>query len=1074
MNTHQCYRRAFMAVLFLACCTLTAFGQTAQVTGRVNDPNGDVVPNTKVAATNTDTGLRRETASNTEGYYTIPLLPPGNYQITVQKEGFRPISRSGITLQVEQVARLDFKLELGAASETVNITTDAPLLERESGAKGQVIDNQEILDLPLNGRNFADLALLTPGVVDLPEGLANSGSTSINGGRADGVNYQVDGMNNRNIRTGSPVSQPSVDAVQEFKVQTSAYAADFGTVGSGLINVVLKGGTNHLRGSLYNFARNDIFDARNFFDADKRKLRRNQFGGTIGGPVTLPARLFGPLAYRGQDRTFFFFSFEGLAERRGDTRLASVPTLAQRAGDFSSLLQGARKIYLRDPALTGTCSATSQAACFPGNIIPAARFHPAALKLLKLVPLPNRAGANNFVVSPVETSDDRNFIVKFDQKVGQNGNLALNYVSGSAPGFRPYGQGNLPGFGLDANMGDKLAGIRLTNAFSPTFTHEFRYAFSRTQISVDWQRRDEPDLRDAVNTFTLSKDPRFEGLPQFNITGYDRIGHHPAFPNDHSVNGFQLFDSLSLVKNKHYLRMGAEIIRTQYFEYNPQDSRGSLRFLGRVTGGTATPVPFADFLLGLPDNTSRRLSPRMNYLFSTTYGFFVQDDYKVTSRLTLNLGLRYDLFLPQTEKYNILSNFIPEQNRLVQAGETGFPKSLIKTDKTNFAPRFGFAWQPLNNSKLVVRGGYGIFYTNSAQNTVRSLLANNVPFSNSQNFQRVTTNLLAFTLSDPFPAASPGVVATLIPSGIAFDTPTAYMQNYNLAIEREVWKQTAVEVAYVGSRGLHLSRRYDLNQQIRRSPTDIVRPFPQYTGAIQYVSYGGSSVYHSLQTTLRRNFRNGVGLRANFVWSKSIDDASGLTAAGGEAGAQDSRNLRLERGLSSFNRPRAFALDFSYLLPFGKGKKHGLVNTFIGGWQLNGIVRLYDGQPFTPGDSTFNFAAGEASRPDRIGSGKLDNPTVEKWFKVEDFVQVPTGSFRFGTSGRNILYGPARKHIDASLAKNFIFSERQKLQFRLEVFNAPNIANFFLPVVNVDVANAGSISRARAGREIQMALKYLF
>ncbi|MGH9844601.1 MAG: TonB-dependent receptor domain-containing protein, partial [Blastocatellia bacterium] len=1036
--------------------------------------SGAVVPGAQVTITNLNTGLHRESVSNGEGYFTIPLLPPGEYRIAVKKDGFKPVIQSGITLQVEQALRLDYTLETGAVTDTVNITTEGPLLERETGAKGQVIDNKEIVDLPLNGRNFTELALLTPGVVDLPEGLANSGQTAINGGRADGVNYQVDGINNRDIRTGSPVSQPSVDAVREFKVQTSAYAADFGTVGSGLINVSLKGGANQFHGTLYEFARNDIFDARNFFDTDKRKLRRHQFGGTLGGPVTLPSS-FGPLAYRGQDRSFFFFSYEGLKERRGDTRLARVPALEQRAGDFSSLLQGTTKIYLRDPAKTGTCNATSQAACFPGNIIPAARFHPLALKVLKLVPLPNRAGANNFVTSQVETSDERNFIIKLDQKLGQSTNLAINYISGGGPGFVPYGPSNLPDFGLQVNRRNKLAGIRLTQVFSPTFTNEFRFSFSRIKNRSDWARRDDPALLDAVNALSLSKDPQFAGLPRFNITGYDVIGHHQSYPTVIAVNGFQFFDSLSLVKGKHYLRTGADIIRSQYFQYFPNNARGNIAFLGRVTGSTAMPVPMADFLLGLPDNSSRLLNPRMNYLFSTTTGLFVQDDYKVARRLTLNLGLRYDLLPPNTEKYNILSNFIPEQNRIVQAGDSGFPKALIRTDKTNFAPRLGFAWQPHDSSKFVVRGGYGIFYTNSAQNGIRILLANNFPFSNSQNFQRNTTDPLAFTLSAPFPAASPGVIATTIPTGVAFDSPTAYMQNYNLTIERELWQGIAFEVAYVGSRGLHLSRKYDINQQIRRSPTDIVRPFPQYSGAIQYVSYGGRSDYNSLQATLRRNFRGGFGFRANFVWSKAIDDASGLTGTGNEGGAQDSRNLKLERGLSGFNRPRAFTLDFSYLLPFGKGKKHeGLAKALIGGWQFNGIVRLYDGQPFTPGVSTFNFATGGASRPDRIGSGQLDNPTVDRWFKVEDFVPVPTGAFRFGTSGRNILFGPSRQQIDLSLMKNFVLVREQKLQFRFEVFNAPNIANFFLPVVNVDVTNAGTISRAREGREIQLALKYIF
>ncbi len=1072
--------RLFLLALLLGATVTTAFSQTAQLTGRISDAAGAVVPGTKITLINEANGFTRETVSNDEGYFTIPLLQPGIYRLTVQKDGFKPVRQSGITLQVEQVARLDFKLEVGGATETVQITAEGPLLERETGAKGQVIDNNEIVDLPLNGRDFTELAFLTPGVVDIPEGVSNSGFAAINGGRADGVNFLVDGLNNRNIRNGDAVSRPSVDAVQEFRVQTSAYAADFGTYGSGLINIALKSGTNQFHGSLYEFVRNDIFDARNFFDTDKSKLRRNQFGGTLGGPVTLPG-FFGPLSFSGQDRTHFFFSYEGLIERRGDTRIARVPTLEQRAGDFSSLLQGTTKIYLRDPAKTGTCSAANQTACFPGNIIPASRIHPLALKVLSLVPLPNRAGVNNFVTSQVEEQNSHEFLVKLDQKIGQSSHLALNFISGHNRLLSPYGASNLPGFALQPNRGNQLAGIRLTQVFSPAFTNEFRFGFSRSTANTDWTS-DDPALLDAVNLLSISKDPLLLGLPRYRITGFDTIGHHASYPTTIAVNGFHLFDALSLVKGKHSLRTGAEIIRTQFFQFFPNNARGDLAFLGRVTGGTATPVPMADFLLGLPDNSSRLLDPRMSYLFYTSYGLFVQDDFKVAQQLTFNLGLRYDLYIPPTEKYNTLSNFVPELNRIVMAGDAGLPRSLMQTDKDNFAPRFGFAWRPLNSDKWVVRGGYGIFYTSTAQNPTRIFLSQNFPFSNSQSFQRSTTNPLAFTIADPFPAASSGVIATTIPTGIAFDSPTSYMQNYNLAIERELWKQTALEVSYVGSRGAHLSRRYDINQQLRRSPTDIVRPFPQYSGAIQYIGFGSNSNYNGLQATLRRHFRGGFGYRANFVWSKAIDDSSWLVGAGGSSRgdtgvAQDSRNLKLERGLSGFNRPRAFTLDFSYLLPFGKGKKHftaGLADTLFGGWQFNGIVRLYDGQPFTPGDSTFNFAAGEASRPDRIGSGKLDHPTVDRWFKVDDFVPVPTGSFRFGTSGRHILFGPARKQIDLSLMKNFALAREQLLQFRFEVFNAPNVANFFLPEKNVDVPAAGTITQASPGREIQFALKYIF
>jgi hypothetical protein len=1084
MSLPRCLlRAALLSACLTACFINAALAQnfTASLTGQVTDAAGASVPGALIAVTNTGTNRTFTAQTDTAGRYLVLNLPPGNYALRAEAPGFKRLERGGITLQVDQAARIDLALETGAVNETVQVTAEAPLINTETGAKGQVIDNHEIANLPLNGRDFSELAFLTPGVVDSSEGVANAGFAAINGGRADGVNFQIDGLNNRSNRNGDPVVRPSVDAVQEFKVQTSAYAADYGAVGSGMINIALKGGTNQYHGTVYEFVRNDIFDARNFFDVNKRKLRRNQFGGTLGGPVDLPSWLFGPLAYRGQDRTFFFFSYEALRERRGDTRVLRVPTLEQRRGDFSALLTATNRIFLRDPAKTGVCNATNQTACFPGNIIPASRFHPSSARLLDFIPLPNRAGVNNLATAAVGETDRNDFIVKFDQRIRQNDSLAINFIRGGSRGASPF-SGGLPGFGSFSDNGNKQAGARLTNVFNATTSNEFRFAFTR---AINFSNRGTGDaaLQALVSSLSGVADTALAGVPVISITGYTNIGHAIAEPLDIAVDGLQFYDALSLVRGRHSLRVGADIIRTKFAQLFANNARGTINFLGRVTGqSNATPVPFADFLLGLPESSNRLVSPRVNTLLSTTYGFFVQDDFKLARRLSLNLGLRYDLFTPPVEQDGILANFVPELNRIIRAGEAGFPEALMTTDKTNFAPRFGLAWQPFEKDNFVVRGGYGIFYSNAAQNTGRQLLANNFPFSNSQNFIRSTTNLLGFTFSDPFPATTAGTIATTIPSGIAFDSPTSYMQQYNLTLERKLMKATVLEVGYVGSRGVHLGRRYDINQQIRRSPTDIVRPFPQYNGAIRYVAFGSDSYYNSLQVTLRRAFRSGFGYRANFVWSKSIDDASSVNGAGsqgtGFAGeAQDSRNLKLERGLSGFNRPRTLTVDFSYLVPFGKGKRRftdGWGDALLGGWQFNGIVRLLDGQPFTPGDSTFNFALGEASRPDRIGSGRLDNPTVERWFNVQDFVPVPSGSFRFGTSGRNILYGPARKQIDLSLMKNFVFSEQRKLQFRCEVFNAPNIANFFLPEKNVDLPTAGTITRASAGREMQFALKYIF
>jgi hypothetical protein len=745
-----------------------------------------------------------------------------------------------------------------------------------------------------------------------------------------------------------------------------------------------------------------------------------------------------------------------------------VPTDAERAGDFSSLLKGSRPVYLRDPALSGACDATSQAACFPGNIIPASRFNPISVKLLQLIPTANRAGVNNYQTSQVATNSKRDFIIKFDQRITDRINLALDYVSGNGSSTSPYGASNLPGFGLAGESKTKLAGIRSTQTFSSAITNDVRLSFSRTASTSDWHRRNNPALNDAVQAMTISKDPTYAGLPRISITGYDTVGHHASYPSNIPVTNYQLFDALSIFRGRHSVRVGADLIYTQYYQYYPNNARGSISFLGRVTGGTATPIPMADFLLGLPDNGSVLLDPRRNYLTYMTAGAFVQDDFKVTPTLTLNLGLRYDLLMPPVEKYNKLSSFVPELSRIVVAGDPALPRSLVHLNKRDFAPRLGFAWRPWNSKAWVVRGGYGIFYTGTAQNSIRILAANNSPYSNTQSFSRSTTDLLAYTLSNPFPSYGTGVTATTIPSGISVYPKPSYVQNYNFTIERQIGANMVAEMSYAGSHGLHLPRKYDLNQQIRISPTQIVRPFPQYNGAIQYVSFGSSSTYNALQASLRRTFRGGIGMRANFVWSKAMDDCSGVTGTGSECVAQDSTNLRLERGLSGYNRPRAFTLDFSYQLPFARRSR------IFGGWQLNGLVKFYDGQPFTPTVSSYNFTQGGASRPDAIGTGKLDNPTVDHWFNVADFVPVPSGAFRFGTAGRNILNGPPLRQVDLSGMKNFILPNEQKLQFRFELFNAPNMANFYVPVATVDTANAGTITQARPGRSIQLGLKYLF
>jgi hypothetical protein len=1060
-NTKRLLPLFVSASLLLLASHASAQSFTATVTGKVRDGAGEFVPGVNIMLTNASTNRGFAAQTDGDGDYTVTNLVPGSYVLTAERAGFKKYVQKGITLQVDQTARIDFAMSIGEVSESVQITAEAPLLNTETGAKGQVITNKEINDLPLNGRDFNELAYLTAGVVPAAQG-AQGGFGSINGARADSINFVVDGLNNQNIRGGAAQVRPSVDAIQEFKVQTSAYSADYGRLSTGLINIALKSGTNQFHGSLFEFVRNDLFDARNFFAAEKLKLRRNQFGGTVGGPVLLPKSAFGPFAHNGRDHTFFFFSFEANRERRGVTRLGRVPALAERQGDFSAYATA-----ITDPF--------DQNRAFPNKRIPANRLSPVAVKLLDFYPLPNREGVNNYAATKADNDDQDHVLVKFDRKIGQSDTLSVSYLRTHQRNTEPFAASLLPGFGHLTDIRQQQYGIRYTRVFRPNLTNEFRFGLGRTENDQHAEKTGT-DFAARLGIAGVTTDPRLTGFPRVTVSTIEALGEGTAQPVDFTVNNFQFADTMSLIAGKHFLRFGADIIRTQFFELYPTNARGTFNFLGRWTG-----QPVADLLLGLLENSVRQLGANRNYLFSTTYGFFCQDDLKATDRLTLNLGLRYDLLKPPKEKFNHLTNFIPDVGRVVIAGEAGFPESLVELDQTNFGPRFGFAYRVGKGNKMVVRGGYGIFYSFTLQNPIRTQLANNYPFTTFQRFNRRAATPSLLTLSSAFPEQIATLEGVNTPNGVEYNAPTAYLQQYNLTIERELARNVTLEAGYVGSRGLHLGRSYNVNQAIRNSSgqTPFPVPYPGF-GTIDYLSFGSSSNYHALQTTLRKRFQRGLSFRANFTWSKSIDDASQISgvSAGGFDGAQDARNLNSERGLSDFDRRRVFTTDLTYALPFGRGKKffnqQGAVNALLGNWQFNLLMRLMDGQPFTPQLSNFNYSLGESKRPDRVGSGKLDDPGPDKWFKVEDFVPVPRGAFRFGTAGRNILIGPGRRLVDVSLFKSFAFSDQKRLQFRFEVFNAINAVNFQLPNRNIDVPQAATINQAQNGREIQFGLKYLF
>ncbi len=1066
-------------VLALSLAAITAPAQTpsAGVTGRLTDATGAVVPGATIRVVNVDTSISQQTVSNDAGEFTLPYLNPGAYTLEAQAKGFRTYQRSNFSLAVSQVLRIDIRLEVGATTETVSITDTPSALNTETGARGEVTTSAEIAELPLDGRNFSDLALLTGGVI--PRGDGGDGSFAVNGGRADNTGFLLDGMNNTQRRNTGVVINPPIESIQEFKLLTSGFSAEYGRYAGGMLTAVTKSGTNRFHGSLYEFMRNDVFDAKGYFDPELLKLRRHQFGATVSGPVWLPK------LYDGRNRTFFLFSWDSLRQIDGAAERALVPTPEMLRGDFSKATDAnGRPLVIMD---------TVNRVPFANNQIPANRFDPVAVKLLKYFPAPNLgSGPFNFITQGNATNNFNSFGVKLDHTMREKNRLTAGAFWRTRNTFNPVvsSRSPLPYFGSANTPNELLTYIRYLHTFTPTMYLEASANYSRRDNREVWPYSgDSSDWAAETGFNGGTNNPVAAGPPYLILTGYMPIGPANDIPKIWAFNNYQYTGTLTWIRGAHSFKFGGDFLRMQYFSRSYGDTRGRVNFLGRFTGH-----PVADFMLGWIDSSRRQLDATGPYHLVSNYAGFVQDDWKVSRNLTLNLGVRYDLMKQPKEKYNALAEFIPSLGKIVVAGtgqyseadfnariaaanltqyvvkaaDVGLPETIVRTDKNNFAPRFGFAWRMFGDNKTVLRGGYGIFYGSSSLYRMDEY-ADTYPFGVTETFSRVTADPRRLTLSNPFPTDRRGFAGVTGSFGQESDSPaTQYLQSWNLALEREFGRGNVVEIAYAGSKGTHLQRRYDLNQAGRTQATSTIRPYPAF-GSIQIINDGSNSIYNSGQVTVRRRLSKQLFLRGSYTFAKSIDESSntGGTIAFNFSSAQDSRNLKLERGRSDFDIGHTFAGSFIWSPNFTK-------NWLARDWQLAGTSTIYSGQPFTPRVATVNFANGEATRPDRIAKGTVENPTVDRWFDRSAFVVVPTGSYRFGNSGRNILDGPGAIIINTSLSRRFRFGEKRSFQYRLEAFNLPNHPNFNLPENNVDIATAGTIRRAKNSRNLQMSLRLEF
>ncbi|MFB3827083.1 MAG: carboxypeptidase regulatory-like domain-containing protein [Bryobacteraceae bacterium] len=1064
--------------MIAAAYAAVAYGQGAGATlsGRIMDSTGSVIPGAEVRIRNVSTNQSRAATALADGEFVFPGLDPGQYELTATQTGFQRHVETDLTLEVGQAARLDIRLSPGSISETIEVKAEVPLLNTENAVKGDVVISQEIAEIPLNGRDFSDLAFLVPGVYPRAAGASNGGQFTVNGTRNDNTNFVLDGFSNIGAKGSNIQSRPPIDAMQEFKMQVSGYSAEYGRLAGGVMSMALKSGGNQPHGSVFEYVRNDLLDARGFFEADKNKLRRNQFGASLSGPVFLPK------VYDGRDRTFFLFAWESYRQVSGLSRVMRVPTELERAGDFSQTFDNKGKVIaIKDPLTSAN---------FPNNRIPASRFNPVAVNLLPFYPLPNRPGQlNNYLSSAVEPDSWDSFTFKGDQKVFAQDQVSFRYVPRWSRSTDVLDGSDLGTFGSKGKGRTLLVGVAFTHLFSPVLINETRVGFTRnnaaeraTYAGQDWYAK--------LGIAGGPTDPVAMGFPQINVRDMALLGDGASKPTFYSVNAYDVSDTLTWVRARHVLKFGGQVLRNQFFQPRYNNSRGRLNVQGRVTG-----LPMADFLLGYLNSATRQVGSPTSYLFSTSYGFFAQDDFKVSPTLTLNLGLRYEITKPPLEKFGHFANYIPELgklviadditipdlSRLVDAGgltglvglarDFGLPKSLIYTNYRSLAPRLGFAWRPAGAGSMVVRGGYGIFYAGFLQNTVRNDLGNTYPLAVAQTFNAGNTVGIV-TLSTPFPEGRLSLGSTTNTVGLQYHPNAQYLQTWNLTIERELGRGTAVEVGYAGSKGTHLARKYNYNQPYRIPGLQLAdgsfpRPVPRFNN-IQYYDFNSNSSYQAGVLTLRRRFARGVFYRLSYTFAKSIDTNSQFSGAGdgGYDHAQDSRNLALERGRSDFDVRQTLLTSFMWESP--------LRNRLLKGWQLAGTGRLYSGAPFTPMVANSQIDLGEADRPDRVAGGAIGNPGPNAWFDLNAFVPVPAGAYRFGNSGRNILDGPGTIDFNLSLMKKFAVGERSYFQFRWEAFNFINHANFILPVRNVDAANAGTITATGDGRIMQLAVRYVF